>query len=141
MYPSKKLKIDGFLLFSTIVTCLNFNEISIACFRSFLYLFFMVVLAGTCDRDALFNNYMIAERVSALGFLLLSALYISSISSCLATLYGTPRVLQSIASENVIPGLGRLSEGVSTLNRRLLYTFNPVSLCTQFDLNHAFFSF
>ena len=82
-------------------------------FRSFLYLFFMVVLAGTCDREVLFNNYMIAERVSALGFLLLSALYISSISSCLATLYGTPRVLQSIASESVIPGIGRLSEGVS----------------------------
>ena len=76
----------------------------------------MVVLAGTCDRDALFNNYMIAERVSALGFLLLSALYISSISSCLATLYGTPRVLQSIASENVIPGIGRLSEGVSNFS-------------------------
>ena len=106
------------------VTCLNFDEISIACFRSFLYLFFMVVLAGTCDRDALFNNYMIAERVSALGFLLLSALYISSISSCLATLYGTPRVLQSIASENVIPGLGRLSEGVKILRPRLLYTLN-----------------
>ena len=84
----------------------------------------MVVLAGTCDRDALFNNYMIAERVSALGFLLLSALYISSISSCLATLYGTPRVLQSIASENVIPGLGRLSEGVKILRPRLLYTLN-----------------
>ena len=86
----------------------------------------MVVLAGTCDRDALFNNYMIAERVSALGFLLLSALYISSISSCLATLYGTPRVLQSIASENVIPGLGRLSEGVKSLKPRFLYTI-PLS--------------
>ena len=40
----------------------------------------MVVLAGTCHRDALLTNYMIAEKVSALGFLLLSALYISSIS-------------------------------------------------------------
>ena len=52
-------------------------------------------------------------QVSALGFLLLSALYISSISSCLATLYGTPRVLQSIASENVIPAMAKLAEGVS----------------------------
>lgn len=78
---------------------------------SFLYLFFMVVLAGTCHRDALLTNYMIAEKVSALGFLLLSALYISSISSCLATLYGTPRVLQSIAAENTMPAIARLSEG------------------------------
>ncbi len=46
------------------------------------------------------------------GVLLLSALYISSISSCLATLYGTPRVLQSIAGENMIPALKKLAEGV-----------------------------
>ena len=72
----------------------------------------MVVLAGTCGREALMNNFMIAEKVSALGFLLLSALYISSISSCLATLYGTPRVLQSIAAENTMPAIARLSDGV-----------------------------
>ena len=28
-----------------------------------LYLMFMMVLAGTCDRAALFNDYMIAEKV------------------------------------------------------------------------------
>jgi len=78
---------------------------------SFIYIFFMVVLAGTCDRAALLTDYVIAEKVSALGFLLLAAVYISSASSCLATLYGTPRVLQSIAAENVIPGMARLAEG------------------------------
>jgi potassium/chloride transporter 8 len=82
-------------------------------FRSFFYLYFMVVLAATCDRTALLTDYVIAEKVSALGFLLLAALYISSASSCLATLYGTPRVLQSIAAENVIPSITRLAEGVS----------------------------
>lgn len=46
------------------------------------------------------------------GFLLLSALYVSSVSSCLATLYGTPRVLQSIAAENVLPAFSFLAEGV-----------------------------
>ena len=37
-----------------------------ACFsfrRSMLYLMFMMVLAGTCNREALFNDYMIAEKV------------------------------------------------------------------------------
>ena len=72
----------------------------------------MVTLAGTCERAALLTDYVIAEKVSALGFLLLAAVYISSASSCLATLYGTPRVLQSIASENVIPAIASLSEGV-----------------------------
>ena len=73
----------------------------------------MVVLAATCDRAALLTDYVIAEKVSGLGFLLLAAVYISSASSCLATLYGTPRVLQSIASENVIPAIAKLAEGVS----------------------------
>lgn len=57
------------------------------------------------------TDFVIAEKVSALGFLLLSAVYISSASSCLATLYGTPRVLQSIAAENVIPSMATLAEG------------------------------
>eukprot|EP00095_Tigriopus_kingsejongensis_P004088 maker-scaffold764_size101305-snap-gene-0.22 protein:Tk04088 transcript:maker-scaffold764_size101305-snap-gene-0.22-mRNA-1 annotation:"solute carrier family 12 member 8" len=78
---------------------------------SFLYLMFMLVLAGTCDRTALLTDFMIAEKVSALGFLLLSALYVSSVSSCLATLYGTPRVLQSIAAENVLPAFAFLADG------------------------------
>ena len=82
--------------------------------RSFIYIFFMVVLAATCDRAALLTDYVIAEKVSGLGFLLLAAVYISSASSCLATLYGTPRVLQSIASENVIPAIAKLAEGVSS---------------------------
>jgi len=71
----------------------------------------MVVLAGTCGREALLTDYVIAEKVSAFGILLMIAVYISSSSSCLATLYGTPRVLQSIASENVIPSIAPLAEG------------------------------
>ena len=91
----------------------------------------MVVLAGTCHRDALMSNYMIAEKVSALGFLLLSALYISSISSCLATLYGTPRVLQSIAAENTMPAIARLSEGVVILYHQFEQYNTNVSLFSR----------
>jgi hypothetical protein len=40
-------------------------------------------------------------------------LYVSTVSSSLATLYGTPRVLQSIAAENVIPIMAPLADGVS----------------------------
>lgn len=55
---------------------------------------------------------MIAQRVSAVEFLLLAGVYVSSMSSCLGAMYGTPRVLQSIALE--IPGIGALGQGVST---------------------------
>lgn len=77
----------------------------------FLYLVFVVLLGATCKRYALLSNFMIAERVSAVSVLLLAGLYVSSMSSCLGAMYGTPRVLQSIALENVIPGMGMLGSG------------------------------
>ena len=43
----------------------------------------------------------------------MAGLYVSSMSSGLAAMYGTPRVLQSIAAENVIPGIGFLATGVN----------------------------
>lgn len=55
---------------------------------------------------------MIAVKVSAVQILLLAGIYVSSMSSCLGAMYGTPRVLQSIANENVIPGIGKLGAGV-----------------------------
>lgn len=80
--------------------------------RTFLYLVFVLFLGSTCDRNALLINYMIAVQVSAFQFLLIAGIYVSSISSCLGAMYGTPRVLQSIALENVIPAIGILGKGV-----------------------------
>lgn len=75
---------------------------------------FVLFLGSTCKRETLLSNYMIAKHVSAIEFLLLAGVYVSSMSSCLGAMYGTPRVLQSIALENVIPGIGALGRGVST---------------------------
>ncbi len=44
--------------------------------------------------------------------LLLAGVYVSSLSSCLGAMYGTPRVLQSIANEQVIPVISVLGQGV-----------------------------
>ncbi|XP_071804275.1 solute carrier family 12 member 8-like isoform X2 [Asterias amurensis] len=76
-----------------------------------LYLLFALLLGATCARSALQNDYMIAERVSLVGFLWLMGLYISSLSSCLGGLYGAPRILQCIANENVIPIIKVLGHG------------------------------
>ncbi|XP_076276652.1 solute carrier family 12 member 8-like [Lasioglossum baleicum] len=78
---------------------------------TFLYLCFILFLASTCTRNALLTNFMIASKVSAISVLLLAGLYVSSFSSCLGAMYGTPRVLQSIASQNVIPGMSCLQRG------------------------------
>ncbi|XP_070556312.1 solute carrier family 12 member 8-like [Ptychodera flava] len=79
-----------------------------------LYLLYVVLLGATCERWALQapdDDYMIAEKVALVGFLWLAGLYISSLSSCLSGLYGAPRVLQSIANENVIPIIRFLGRG------------------------------
>lgn len=64
---------------------------------------------------------MIAAKVSAVSVLLLAGLYVSSMSSCLGAMYGTPRVLQSVANENVIPGIGVLGKGVCTNDKTFTY--------------------
>jgi len=78
-----------------------------------IYISFILVLGSTCIREMLYTNYLIAAKVSALEVMLLAGLYISSLSSSLGAFYGTPRVLQSIASQKVIPLIRILSNGVS----------------------------
>lgn len=76
-----------------------------------LYLIFVIFLGSTCVRSVLLTDFTIAAKVSAFSFLLLAGVYISSMSSCLGALYGTPRVLQSIANEKVIPIINFLGQG------------------------------
>lgn len=78
---------------------------------TFLYMVFMIFLGATVQRETLRTDFMIASHVSAINFLLLAGIYVSSMSSCLGAMYGTPRVLQSIANESVIPGMGKLGAG------------------------------
>ena len=54
--------------------------------------------------------FSLFQDVSLVGVLWLSGLYISSLSSCLGSLYGGPRILQSIASSQVIPLMAFLGE-------------------------------
>ncbi|GFT26401.1 solute carrier family 12 member 8 [Nephila pilipes] len=77
----------------------------------FIYMIFVVGLGATCQRWALHTDYMIAAKVSAIGVLLLAGLYISAMSACLGALYATPRIIQSMANENVIPVMKFLGKG------------------------------
>ncbi|XP_069052842.1 solute carrier family 12 member 8 [Lepisosteus oculatus] len=77
----------------------------------FLYLVFVFLLGAICTREALRYDFLIAEKVSLVGFLFLLGLYISSLASCMGGLYGAPRILQCIAEERVIPLLGFLGQG------------------------------
>ncbi|NXS06548.1 S12A8 protein, partial [Neodrepanis coruscans] len=77
----------------------------------FLYIVFVFLLGTVCTRQSLRYDFMIAEKVSLVGFLFLLGLYISSLASCMGGLYGAPRILQCIAQENVIPMLAFLGHG------------------------------
>ncbi|XP_033842770.2 solute carrier family 12 member 8 [Periophthalmus magnuspinnatus] len=77
----------------------------------FLYLVFVFLLGAICTRETLRYDFLIAEKVSLVGFLFLLGLYISSLASCMGGLYGAPRILQCIAQERVIPGLSFLGQG------------------------------
>ncbi|XP_069106721.1 solute carrier family 12 member 8-like [Argopecten irradians] len=76
-----------------------------------LYISFTLVLGATCVRTVLIDDVMIAKEVAFVGYLWLVGLYISSVSSCMGSLYGPPRILQSIANENVIPIIRVLGQG------------------------------
>ncbi|XP_029936147.1 solute carrier family 12 member 8 [Myripristis murdjan] len=77
----------------------------------FLYLVFVFLLGAICTREALRYDFLIAEKVSLVGFLFLLGLYISSLASCMGGLYGAPRILQCIAQERVVPALAFLGKG------------------------------
>ncbi|XP_076675411.1 solute carrier family 12 member 8 isoform X2 [Andrena cerasifolii] len=94
-----------------------------------LYLCFTMFLAATCTRNTLLTNFMIASTVSAISVLLLAGLYVSSFSSCLGAMYGTPRVLQSIAGQNVIPGMSCLQRGKGP-NKVPVYAMLVVAVVT-----------
>ena len=57
----------------------------------------------------------VAVQVSIVKFLFLAGLYISSISSCMGALYGSPRILQCIANDDVVPFMKVLGQGVSVV--------------------------
>uniref|UniRef100_A0A8C6T1R8 Solute carrier family 12 member 8 n=1 Tax=Neogobius melanostomus TaxID=47308 RepID=A0A8C6T1R8_9GOBI len=70
-----------------------------------------LLLGAICTRETLRYDFLIAEKVSLVGFLFLLGLYISSLASCMGGLYGAPRILQCIAQERVIPVLAFLGQG------------------------------
>ncbi|XP_068141230.1 solute carrier family 12 member 8 [Drosophila tropicalis] len=96
---------------------------------TFLYLVFVLFLGATCQRSILYDDFMIAVKVSAVHFLLLAGIYVSSMSSCLGAMYGTPRVLQSISKESVIPGIDVLGKGRGP-NKVPLYAMAVVAVVT-----------
>lgn len=97
--------------------------------RTILYLIFILFLGAIVNRQTLLTDFMIVMKVSAVQVLLLAGIYVSSMSSCLGAMYGTPRVLQSIANESVIPGIEKLGKGRGP-NKVPIYAMAVVAVVT-----------
>uniref|UniRef100_A0A2K6VJE1 AA_permease domain-containing protein n=1 Tax=Onchocerca volvulus TaxID=6282 RepID=A0A2K6VJE1_ONCVO len=87
------------------------GELSAIAVSSTIILSIILLLGSLVNRAYLICDTMIAEKVSLTGFFYLIGLYVSSLSSTVGTLLGTPRVIQSIASEGIIPILNPLAVG------------------------------
>ncbi|EDM11364.1 solute carrier family 12 (potassium/chloride transporters), member 8, isoform CRA_h [Rattus norvegicus] len=102
----------------------------------FLYIIFAFLLGAVCTREALRSDFLIAEKVSLVGFLFLLGLYISSLASCMGGLYGAPRILQCIAQDKVIPALAFLGNGVNVLAPVVTINF----MLTYIAVDYSYFA-
>lgn len=96
-----------------------------------IYLIFILGLGGTCNHHYLLHDMMLPEKVSFWGVALLAGLYTSSVSHCLGSLYTGPRLLQNMASENVVPAISPMlsyGRGPNKVPTRALMLFSAVTL-------------
>lgn len=88
------------------------GELSAVGVSSTICFIFIMILGGVGDRMFLLCDVMISEKVALTGIVFLVGLYVCSLSSTVGSLLGTPRVLQGIAEEGIIPCLNVLARGV-----------------------------
>lgn len=94
-----------------------------------LYMLFMIGLGSVCTRATLLGDTMIAVKASAVGYLLLAGIYISSMSSSLGSLYATPKIIQDMAVEKIIPGMSFLAKGRGP-NKLPIYALTVYAILT-----------
>ncbi|PIO65800.1 hypothetical protein TELCIR_12510 [Teladorsagia circumcincta] len=87
------------------------GELSAVGVSSSICFLFIMILGATGDRLSLICDNLISEKVALTGVLFMIGLYICSLSSTIGSLLGTPRVLQGIAAEGIIPVLNPLAQG------------------------------
>ncbi|VDO47723.1 unnamed protein product [Haemonchus placei] len=87
------------------------GELSAVGVSSSICFVFIMILGATGDRLSLICDNLISEKVALTGVLFMIGLYICSLSSTIGSLLGTPRVLQGIAAEGIIPVLNPLAQG------------------------------
>ena len=82
-----------------------------------MYLIVIVLLAGNSTAMALVeNSNTIIGDLSLLSWTMIVGVLAATISSALASTLGSPRVLQRLGEDKVLPGLDRFAEGAGPTN-------------------------
>ncbi|CAJ0564668.1 unnamed protein product, partial [Mesorhabditis spiculigera] len=110
------------------------GELSAVGLSSFICFLFILVLGSVVDRWWLLCDHLISERVSLTGWFFMGGLYICSLSSTIGSLLGTPRVLQGIAAEGLIPALAPLAQGTGANKNPVLATIVLMGIACLFVL-------
>ncbi|MBX3390849.1 MAG: amino acid permease [Phycisphaeraceae bacterium] len=97
-----------------------------------VYLAAAVFLAASVPLDVLEKDYGAMRRVAIAPWLIEVGVIAATLSSAMASCLGAPRILQSLASDKVIPPLAMFAQGVGpTLNpRRAVLLTVAVALAT-----------
>ncbi|CAD6193979.1 unnamed protein product [Caenorhabditis auriculariae] len=110
------------------------GELSAVGVSSSICFVFILILGGVGDRQALLCDNLISEKVALTGVVFLIGLYVCSLSSTVGSLLGTPRVLQGIAAEGIIPSLSILSQGTGPNNNPVFAGYVLMGVASLFVL-------
>ena len=86
---------------------------------SFIYVILVLILGSVCYRNptddnpdsGLLKNYLIMNNISLWEPFVLIGLISAALSSALSCLNGAPRILQALAKDNILPGIGMFAHG------------------------------
>ncbi|CAI4221415.1 unnamed protein product [Auanema sp. JU1783] len=110
------------------------GELSAVAVSSFICFIMILILGSVADRYYLLCDYLIEEKVSLTKMFFLLGLYLCSLSSTIGSLLGTPRVLQGIASEGIIPALNPLAQASGTNSNPIVASIVLMTVASLFVL-------
>ncbi len=68
-----------------------------------VYMLIPLVLASRADTQTLLNNPLVMEKISLIGGAIFLGVWGATLSSAVGSLLGAPRILQALASDQVLP--------------------------------------
>ncbi len=101
-------------------------------FSILVYLAVIIVFAGVLPNKVMMEDYQAIKRVASYGFLIDAGVIAATLSSAMASFLGGPRILQSLASDQIFPFLVPFAKGsgVTANPRRAVLLTACIALIT-----------